>query len=385
MKICIVTSRFPYPIEKGDKLRVYHQIRKLSKAHELSLISICDTEPNPSDLSKLKEFCKEIYTFKISKMQSISALFQALFHSKPFQVAYFYNKGHHKKITSIINNIQPDHIFCQLVRVCEYVKELPTQKTLDYMDAFSKGMQRRAVRARFLRSIMYKSEARRLEKYETDVFDYFNHHCVISRQDAEELTHSSKIKVIPNGVNTEYFKAINDEKEYDIGFIGNLGYTPNIEAVHYIMDSIKPGLPKGSKILIAGARPPLSVSRYAGGNVDVVGWVEDIRDSYSKVKVFVAPLFHGIGQQNKILEAMSMGIPCVTNSMVNNAIGATDKRHILIADTPSEFVAAIEELLNNEELYQAIVRKARAFVAQNFSWEEQGRRLTALMKGEQYH
>ena len=74
------------------------------------------------------------------------------------------------------------------------------------------------------------------------------------------------------------------------------------------------------KILIAGARPTALVQSLASENVTITGWVEDIRVAYASAKIFVAPLFLGSGLQNKILEAMAMSIPCVTTTLVNNAV-----------------------------------------------------------------
>jgi glycosyltransferase involved in cell wall biosynthesis len=360
-------------------------MKQLSLHHTLYLICVNDKMPEEQDLRRIQEICAEVHVFPLSGISRAVSLCRSLFTKLPFQVAYFYNPAVKKRVLKLFQEIQPDHIFCQLVRMSEYAKDVPFPKTLDYMDAFSKGMQRRAIHSRFPKSQAYKIETKRLEKYEVDIFEYFDHHSVISRQDAEELPYSSRIKVIPNGVNTEYFTPGGSQKSFDLGFVGNLGYTPNIEAVHYLMNQINPLLKEELKVLIAGARPGAGIQQYNSEQVTVLGWLDDIREAYKKIGIFVAPLFHGIGQQNKILEAMSMGIPCVTNSMVNNAIGAKDGRHILIADTASEFANAINALRNDQELYRSISEKSRTFVAQNFSWREQGLRLAALMEGVSYH
>jgi glycosyltransferase involved in cell wall biosynthesis len=380
VKICILTSRFPYPIEKGDKLRIYHQIRILSQWHSISLISICEKTPNPIELEELLKYCSSVHTFPITKWKSKISMFRSLFNKMPFQLSYFYNPVHSRAIKALINELKPDHIYCQLVRMSEYVKDIPIEKTIDYMDAFSKGMQRRSVRSGIVMSLFYKWEARRLEKYEAAIFDYFDKHTVISRQDAEELSHSGKIKVIPNGVDTEYFQSFQSDKTIEIGFIGNLGYLPNKEAVEFIVKQIVPGLKQSIKVLIAGARPPAHILGMNSQRIHVHGWVEDIRQSYSQIKIFVAPLFHGIGQQNKILEAMSMGVPCITNSLVNNAIGAVDRQEVWIADTPTEFIQAIHTLLEDEVLYDRMAKAGIELVKTNFSWEEQVTKLEALIQ-----
>jgi hypothetical protein len=51
MIVIYITSRFPYPINKGDKLRSYYQIKELSKSHEIHLISLSE-----ESISKKKYF-----------------------------------------------------------------------------------------------------------------------------------------------------------------------------------------------------------------------------------------------------------------------------------------------------------------------------------------
>jgi glycosyltransferase involved in cell wall biosynthesis len=121
--------------------------------------------------------------------------------------------------------------------------------------------------------------------------------------------------------------------------------------------------------LIAGARPTALVQSFSSKNVTVTGWVEDIRIAYASAKVFVAPLFLGSGQQNKILEAMSMEVPCITSTLVNNAIGAADNEEIVLADDRDAFVNRIEELLANTNEIKRIGTAGKEFVRNNYSWE----------------
>ena len=131
---------------------------------------------------------------------------------------------------------------------------------------------------------------------------------------------------------------------------------------------------------IAGARPDKRVKLLAGKNVTITGWIEDIREAYSSCKVFVAPLWSGTGQQNKILEAMAMGVPCVTSSAVNNAIGATHEQEIMVADTEEEFKVCIERLLNDVKFYMELKENALMFVRENYSWEQSVETLSKLFE-----
>ena len=132
-------------------------------------------------------------------------------------------------------------------------------------------------------------------------------------------------------------------------------------------------------VLIAGARPSRAVRNLAGPGVEISGWVDDIRDAYRSGRVMVAPLLIGAGQQNKILEAMAMGVPCVTTDLVNRAIGAEPGREIFVANTAEEFATQILELLDDPALRERVAVEARDFVARNYSWRSIGTRLDTVM------
>ena len=156
MKLFVLLSRFPYPLEKGDKLRAFHQIKELSKQHEIVLCALSDQKVAQSSIDKLQEYCKAIHIIKLPKWKIYWNLFwQLLFTDKSLQVVYFYNKSAQKKINRIITEYQPDHIYGQLIRVAEYIKNIPIPKTLDYMDALARGMERRIAQSPFYLSLIH--------------------------------------------------------------------------------------------------------------------------------------------------------------------------------------------------------------------------------------
>src|SRR5947207_14313413 len=119
MRILFLTSRFPYPLEKGDKLRAYYMIAGLSKRHEVILASVSDQQVKPEDFEALKPLCKKIIIHYIGEGRQLRNMIRALFSGKPFQVEYFYSDDLKEKINQIIDNEKPDAIFCQLVRMAQ--------------------------------------------------------------------------------------------------------------------------------------------------------------------------------------------------------------------------------------------------------------------------
>ena len=296
-----------------------------------------------------------------------------IFSRKPFQVAYFYSKSIHRKIEQYIEQIKPDHIYCQLIRMAEYVKEYPIDKTIDYQDVFSKGLERRLKLAPWYSRPIFRSEYLRVKRYEEKVFKTFDKKTIISFPDRELIPHPERerIHVIPNGVDTEFFHPIEVDKDYDVIFSGNMGYPPNVNGAEYLVNEIMPFVwdqKPGAMVILAGANPSPRVKALASDKVKVTGWVEDIRPWYARARVFVAPMQIGTGLQNKVLEAMAMKLPVITSPLANQALRAKPGAELLIGNNPSDFAEQIVSLLNNTEISNTLSSKGLEFIKEHFHW-----------------
>jgi sugar transferase (PEP-CTERM/EpsH1 system associated) len=384
MKIFILLPRVPYPLEKGDKLRAFNQIKYLSDCNEIHLCALNDTAIHPGAYQALKPYCKSIHFFKLPLFSRLTSLVKVLFNGKPFQVGYFYNKSIKLKIDKIIQDIKPDRIYCQLIRVAEYVKDQKIKKTIDYQDVFSKGVERRIPTAPLYLKQLLKIEYRRLVKYETTVFDIFENKTIISVPDRNLIEHSrnNEIEIIPNGVDADYYKPVESTKEYDLLFTGNMGYPPNINSVEFLVHSIMPLVLKDFpqlKVCIAGAKPSQSVLNLKRPNIIVTGWVEDMREYYSRAKIFIAPMQIGTGLQNKLLEAMAMKLPCITSGLANNALNATEGKEILTGNTPEEYAQQIISLLKDNQRSKILGEEGYNFVMKNYNWKVINTKLNAVI------
>lgn len=385
MRIFVLLPRVPYPTEKGDKLRAFHQIKQLSRRHEIILCSLNDSVMHKDALHVLNKYVKAVHVISLDKFTILFNIIRALFTGKPMQVGYFYSSSAKKQVLRLIRNYQPDHIFCQLIRVAEYVKDLPVPKTIDYQDVFSKGIDRRISLAPFYLKPFLKIEHRRLQNYEKMVFDCFDNKIIISEPDRDLIPHSEreKIVVVANGVDTDFFQPLSREKQYDLVFTGNMGYPPNINSAEYLVNQILPKLLQKKhdlKLLLAGANPNIRVMVLKSGNVDVSGWVPDMRECYAGARVFIAPMQIGTGLQNKLLEAMAMQIPCITSPLAFQALHARAGTDILVASTPEEYVNHILFLLNNPEKAKEIGMNGYRFVHEHFSWEKETQKIEALIE-----
>jgi len=369
-RIVILLSRFPYPLEKGDKLRAYHQIKYLAVQFDICLIALSTIQVKAEDIKILEPFCTAIHILQLSKSKCAIRAGLALFSNTPFQVAYYYQQSIQQKISKIVEAYQPSLVYVQLARIAKYAANLNCKKVLDFQDAFSINYQRSSVHAKFPYQNIYQTEAKRILQFEKNIAAQFDAVTIISESDRQALD-IKDIVVVPNGVDVNYFSPKDKQKKYDLVFIGNLGYMPNVLAVELIVKEIMPILiakNNAIQLLIAGANPSAQMMAYSNNNIAVKAWVPDIRDAYADAKIFIAPLHTGAGLQNKLLEAMSMQMPCITTSICNNALHAIENKEILTANTTHEFVEKINTLLQNTELQTQLGSNARQMIIRKFDW-----------------
>ena len=385
MKLFAVVSRVPYPLEKGDKLRAFNQLKVLSKRHEIYLFALNDAVLDKNALDVLNSFCKEIHVFRLSKLSIAWNLLRFFFTKKPLQCGYFYNKSAQRKIDKLLKIIQPDHIYAQLIRTAEYVKNKKIEKTLDYQDVFSKGISRRMEKMSAWKRFFYNIEYKRVKQYETDIFSCFDNKTIITKIDRDWIWHpdNQSIVVVPNGVDTHFFQPMTHEKQFDLIFTGNMSYIPNTQAAEFLVKKILPQLLEkypNIRIVLCGTTPSANVLALQEKNVIVTGWVEDIRLYYAKSRIFIAPMQLGTGLQNKLLEAMAMQIPCITSPLASNPLNITPQKEILICNEVQDYANAIDLLLTDSELYKTVSRSGYEFVKKNYNWEAATDILEKLMR-----
>lgn len=386
MKILVVLPRFPYPLEKGDKLRAYYQIKELSKHNEVYLFCVTHTKVLPEHIEQLKPFCRGIKVVHSPRLVNYKNVVRNYINTKSLQIGYWDSLKARRNYKKFERQVMPDVIYSQMVRTMPLVSRSVVPKVMDFQDALSMNTERRMDTAHgFWRYILH-FEFKMLRSTEYNAFKIFDGLTIISENDSEAIPHrkNGDIHVIPNGVDFDYFKPMEHEKKYDIVFCGNMRYEPNVHASNYLVKRVMPlvweEFPKAT-LLLAGAYPKHKVSQLANDRVTVTGFVDDIRECYASARIFAAPMQTGSGLQNKLLEAMAMGLPCVTTSIANDSLQATLDTEILVGDTAQEFATHIINLLRNDEQRNELAANGTVFVHKNYSWETAGEKLEEVLRG----
>jgi glycosyltransferase involved in cell wall biosynthesis len=254
---------------------------------------------------------------------------------------------------------------------------------LDLPDAFSLYWQRRkAVDRGFLQKQFEALEGRRVLRYEAVIKEY-DLALSCSEEDLAYLqqTHGvDNLRLLPNGVDLDTFYP----RDHDYGeaqtllFTGNMDYAPNVDAVGYFCADILPLIRKthpSVRFIIAGQRPVESVRNLAGNGIEVTGFIEDLAGMYNQASVVVAPLRFGAGTQNKVLEAMAMGIPVVCSDIGFAGLGIAQGEGAFMQTSPESFAHSVTDLLDDEALRRTTGAKGIEVMQQRFGWDAIAERL----------
>jgi sugar transferase (PEP-CTERM/EpsH1 system associated) len=301
-----------------------------------------------------------------------------LFAKKPFTIRYFYSK----KFKEAIQRQDFDVVLVDCSSMAQYAIDIEKPKIVDFVDIDSDKWKLYSRHSWPPQSIIYHMEYRRLQLFENDINKQFNFCLVVSEDEKKLLQDTEKVVIIPNGIDLEFFVPRAQQNDNTLIFTGAMNYFPNIDGVSYFHRNIWPLVKEhiqDVKFIVAGMSPPPKIRALASKDTTITGFVSDVRDYLVQATVCVVPLRIAKGIQNKILEAMAMGIPVVATTAANAGIKARDKHQILIADSPEDFARSVLMLLKDPQLRQTIAANARQFVQENFSWSKNLSKLDELI------
>lgn len=380
MRILFTTARFPYPPLRGDQVRAYHQLRILGRRHAVTLLSATREKIAPDALRHVEDFCTQVIVEPLTTVRALRGLGRLVVGDpRPVQTQLYSGVGGHA-LRSLLTGGSFDLLHAQLVRTAGWLPldPMPARMpiVIDLVDALSASYRRRLeIEQRWWKRTALSFEARRLERYEADLVSRGANCVLVSDRDRRDLgVPTDQVAVNANGVDLVAFSFAADSRDRNgIVFVGNLGYAPNSDGIHWFTDEVLPRV-QGSlpdvELRIVGPRAGRRVRRLARRRgVEIAGVVPDVHAALSASAVAVAPLRVAAGIQNKILEAMASGVPVVATGAAVAGLNVRANEHVLVADEPREFARAVELLLRRPDLRARLAASARELVERGYSWE----------------
>lgn len=389
MNILYVCHRFPFPPKRGGKIRPFNMIRHLSRNHRVRVASLVRSEEEAREGEGLAAHCAGYDLGVVRGPVQALRMVTRLPTTTPSSMGYFYSPHIARRVRELVAGERFDLIFVHCSSVAQYVEHVrDVPKILDFGDLDSQKWLAYSRYKPFPLSLGYRLEGVKLEREERRLASRFDMCTATTRAEWETLE-SYRTGVasdwFPNGVDAEYFAPLDERHEPDtIAFVGRMDYYPNQECMFEFCERTLPLLRArrpGIKLLIVGADPSPSVQALArNAGVTVTGSVPDVRPYLQRAALMVAPLNIARGTQNKILEAMAMGVPVVTSRVAAGGVDALDREHFLVASTPQEYTDSIVRILDDPAERRRLAIAGRECMLSRHAWSASMQRLDGIIE-----
>ncbi len=399
MRILFVTPYVPSPI----RVRPFHFLRQLARRHDVVALSIWQSEREYQDLIALRSVCPVIGV-RLSRAQVVRNCLSSLPSRIPLQGSYCRSPEIEDLIVRLAGRGSAtleelpaelrapfDVVHVEHLRAAYVGFLLPREwpKLFDSVDSISLLLRRTVRGSHSLRKrALAAFELARTRHYEARILNHFDRITVTAPGDAEalrELAPAAAVTVVPNGVDLDYFRPVEGPRdETTLVLSGKMSYHANVTAVLYFVREIFPRIKwvrPGVRLRIVGSDPVRAVRALARDPaISVTGHVEDMREAIGHAAVAVCPVTVKVGVQNKILEAMALGLPVVSTVEGLDGLQAEPELDVLLGRTPGEFADQVCRLLSDPGLRERIGQAGHRYVERHHRWDAAARQLEDLYR-----
>lgn len=389
MQILFLTHRVPYPPDKGERIRAFHELRYLAARHEVDLFSFADSQECAENQHFLRGMCRRIYVEVSGKPMRLLRAAGNMLTGRPTSFGFFHSRKFDLRVQLALRQFSYDVIFVCCSSMGNSVPQSATVPVVvDFADADSQKFRQYAAHSGVLGHWFYTREARTIAAAERSLGRLAALSFAVTEHDARELGGSSggfTVEVVSNGVQVpdtlEDQTELHELKPYAL-FVGTMNYRPNSDAaLHFALDILPlvrrdhPNL----KFVIVGRDPNRRVRDLAQiPGVLVTGVVNDVFRYFRNADVSVAPFRISQGFHNKIAESLAVGTPVITTSRAMAGIGLSEHEGLFAAETPEDFASKVSSLLKDQCLRREL-RQRTPSIRQKMTWDARLGRMEQLI------
>jgi glycosyltransferase involved in cell wall biosynthesis len=389
MRLLVLSAWWPAPADNGIRLRLTHLLRALAGAHEVHLASLVNGAPSAADRAEVESMLASAVTHvRPAEPPRARAGIGDILSAEPASVRADWSPEFVALVRERAAALRPDAVVAFELSVAPYALHVPdVPRLLDDPEML-------LIASQYTNAPTIKQKLRALptlsrhRSYVGRLLEGFDACTPVSAEElaaVRSLGHPGlRLDLLPNGADIAGALDVHAEPEPDtLIYPGALTYHANFDAMHYFLGEIFPRIlaaRPGARLRITGKSDPALVARLPKvANVELTGFVQDVRPLVAASWCEVIPLRVGAGTRLKALEAMALGTPLVSTSKGVEGIDLTPGTHALIADDPASFAAQVVRLLEHPELREQIVAPARRFVTERYDWRSIGAKLNQLI------
>jgi sugar transferase (PEP-CTERM/EpsH1 system associated) len=390
MRALFLATWFPHPPDNGSKLRAYHLLRSLSHAHQVTLLSFAFATAQPDSPGDLSNWCSEIQVVRIDPFRVNQGGALRTFLS-PSPVAARPVPAMSQAIARQLQEQPYDAVIASTEMMAAYALQSPpgAATILEEHNSLTRWMwERYEEQSSAVQRLRCWASWQKTRRYEARLFRRFDLVTMVSGQDQTVSRglpgFQGRVEVVPNGVDCAHNRpGLARPRPGTLVFNGSLTYSANYDAVQWFLAQVWPRIraqAPHATLAITGSTAGVDLAGLVLDDyVRLTGYIEDVRIPVAEAAVAIAPIRQGGGTRLKILEAMALGTPVVATSKGAEGLDVVDGEHLLLADDPERFAAAVLRLLADQTLAARLAANARRLVEQRYDWDAIGRRFAALV------
>lgn len=379
-RILYLTHRFPYPPDKGDRIRNYHILAWLARRATVDLACLDDGLDAATD-GVLRELADRVAVVRLRRSSRWARAAWALATGRTVSEGAFASSELTRLLRGWASDNRYDAVLASASSLVPYLRlpefaGIPT--VVDFVDVDSQKWLDYASASSGPRAWLYRTEGKRLHRVEREATKWARGVLLVSEAESNLLRHACdapNVHTVPNGVDLEHFRSGGEavESARTCVFVGALDYRPNVDGVCWFCREVWPEIHRlrpGASLLLVGRQPVPSVRRLAAvPGVEVVGQVPDVRPYLERAGVVVVPLRLARGVQNKVLEAMAMSKATVASPQSLAGLQPRDDLPVLPASSPAEWFESVTRLMDDPDLRHRLGEEGRRYVEESRCWD----------------
>ncbi len=376
----VLTHRVPYPPDKGDRIRTYHQLRWLSQRVLVDLACLADEPVSAESIEALSALTERHAIVPIRKQTQRLRVAGSLATGRTASEGAFRSSRLRSILREWTRNVRYDAVLISASSLLPYLALSTLREThavVDLVDVDSQKWLDYASATRGPLALLYRTEGNRVRRLEKRLSPSTRAVMLVSEAEAaiyRSFARHGSIHAVTNGVDLDYFRPETVDEAKRCVFVGALDYRPNIDAAIWFGREVWPQIRRehpGAELALVGRKPVAEVARLKEiPGIDVVGQVPDVRPHLARAAVAVVPLRIARGVQNKVLEALAMGKATVASPHALAGLAAKPGVHLISARTSSDWIEAVGRLFDQPQERQRLSRAGRSYAEQHHSWDK---------------
>ena len=125
MRLMVIAPRFPYPLDKGDRLTIFKLLKHFGQRHRVALVAFVEPGQSLEDRRHFEDWVEAVYAVALSRPAAYWRCLRGAFSQRPLQTCYYLAPEMAALVARAVDEFRPDLVYAHTIRMGEYLLALP--------------------------------------------------------------------------------------------------------------------------------------------------------------------------------------------------------------------------------------------------------------------